>query len=330
MPEARKGSFTRRETEPVLSKLGSGNGTGLETPLRSPVMSESMTATTPKALKSTLSISLEHLASIRSNLLSAWAKRNSQTTELEETAAERQAELDGGTITDLPNGPTSPRYGEGFTPNTLHGIENKRAPRKMHKLHRSVGGKLRELLSSSGSSRDLISADRGERSLRLSQDSGQTARPVSIVSTNRPISLVSSPPSMSDPLLQTPAQMPSVATPARRPSTTSPRPSIQPRHSMHATRASEYVSPFLASQAQAGNLPLPFDSSPDLRSSLKSPVQGTRLGGVGGLGAGGDEDERREEVGRKKEGVLWGAGVWEGLTRAPTKAKWESKSIDPG
>ncbi|UOH84167.1 hypothetical protein LQV05_000961 [Cryptococcus neoformans] len=48
------------------------------------------------------------------------------------------------------------------------------------------------------------------------------------------------------------------------------------------------------------------------------------VGGVGGLGAGGDEDELREEAGRKKEGVLWGLGTWEGLTKGSgSKGKWE-------
>lgn len=51
---------------------------------------------------------------------------------------------------------------------------------------------------------------------------------------------------------------------------------------------------------------------------------GMGVGGVGGLGAGGDEDELREEAGRKKEGVLWGLGTWEGLTKGSgSKGKWE-------
>ncbi|ODN79614.1 hypothetical protein L202_03557 [Cryptococcus amylolentus CBS 6039] len=107
-------------------------------------------------------------------------------------------------------------------------------------------------------------------------------------------------------------------------------------------------------------LPSPFESSPDLRlgisseklrhsmdssrplnfgpsptPSLTQPEQSAiglghptgasiGVGGVGGLGAGGDEDEQREEAGRKKEGVLWGMGTWEGLNKgAGGKGKWE-------
>ncbi len=40
----------------------------------------------------------------------------------------------------------------------------------------------------------------------------------------------------------------------------------------------------------------------------------------------GDEDDKREEVGRKKEGVLWGAGNWAAVNKAGGRGKWESES----
>jgi hypothetical protein len=102
---------------------------------------------------------------------------------------------------------------------------------------------------------------------------------------------------------------------------------------MHATSTPEYVTPFMASQV-AVNIPT-FDSSPDPRLRMRShPAntdqdvpRSTTVGGVGGLGTGGDEDERREEAGRKKEGVLWGAGTWEGVGKGGGKSKWESEYI---
>lgn len=276
-----------------------------------------------------MSNSLAQLASIRGDLLRGWAKRNSQTTELEEVATERQAEMEGGTIPELP----SPRWSDNTSRYTSANGSDPKRNRKMHKLHRSVGGRLRDFLSSSGSSSSLVNDERvhtGERTSRASFDGPfrrpEPPRPVppAKTSTTGPIL------HKLDDVENKPSSSLANPTP-RRPSTTSLRPSLQPRHSMHATRAPEYVSPFMASQVAVA--PLPFESSPDLRLGVRSypttadpdTPRSSGVGGVGGLGAGGDEDEQREEAGRKKEGVLWGAGTWESLGKQAGKGKWESK-----
>jgi hypothetical protein len=97
---------------------------------------------------------------------------------------------------------------------------------------------------------------------------------------------------------------------------------------MHSSRSQDYVSPFLAAETAVQSSDV-FTSSVDMRARMKSLPVPTRpvlkVGGVGGLGAGGDEDEQREGAGRKKEGVLWGIGAWEGLSKGPSRNKWESK-----
>ena len=232
-----------------LSKLGDETFEVIKTP-------------TSALLKSSMSTSLGHLADIRAELLQAWAARNQQTTLLEEAASRQGESSEGYTMVDM-----------AMTPVSSQGIENKKKP-KMHKLHRSVGGRLRDLMSSSGSRVSLsdISAD---RMARMSLDS----KAVDVEGPSR-VRLQSSP---------TPAAPPAL----------SPR---------------TVESPYLP-----GNT---VESSPDLRM----PSAPSRVGGVGGLGAGGDEDEQREEAGRKKEGVLWGTGTWEELSKAPGKGKFESEA----
>jgi hypothetical protein len=79
------------------------------------------------------------------------------------------------------------------------------------------------------------------------------------------------------------------------------RPPLPSRHSIQLTPGS-YTSPFA-------------DESPK-----------TTWGGVGGVQGKGDEDSQRIQAGRKKEGVLWGAGAWEGVGGAgKERARWESK-----
>lgn len=325
-PELRRQSFTRRGTESTIR--GPSQGPNQEIQL-GPRANDSASPST-KVLKVTLSSSLSQLATIRTDLLNAWAKRNRQTTSLEDIAAERQAEID----VLSPDLHPSARWGEAVsTPISSSGIEHKKV-KKMHKLHKSVGGKLRDLLSSSASSTSLVTAEKSDRLSRASIDIPSSreaaARSTPLQTARLSNNALMSSPIESDTILKTPNPGPPPPIPVRRPSTTSSRPSLQPRHSMHATRMQEYVSPFIA--AQASDEPfLISESSPDLRLRIESldnpgPLV-SRLGGVGGLGAGGDEDEKREQVGRKKEGVLWGTGVWEGLTsRIPSKGKWESKS----
>ncbi|WWD21573.1 hypothetical protein CI109_106059 [Kwoniella shandongensis] len=311
-----------------------------------------------ETLKESLSSSLSQLAKTRSDLLHAWAKRNHQTTLLEDETARRQQELEASWSED----PLSPKQGyaggNAMIPVSSEGPDYKKA--KKHKIHRSVGGRLREFLTPSTSSHALASqANSGERLSRVSLDGGYTrgefSQPAPIrrrtddgsttptqlgaeklpthrelpTSRDRPSSMYtnSAPAEMSTPPLP----------PPRQTSLVSPRPSLPSRHSVQMPNGVDYISPFIASGGDYV-VSSPVTHSPDLtvpvekehsrhsidvaRVGVGRPVMG--IGGVGGLGAGGDEDERREEAGRKKEGVLWGMGSWEGLSKSGSgKGKWE-------
>ncbi len=276
-------------------------------PLKPPESSTSRTA----GLKSSLTDSLTRLAQIRSHLLHAWTLRNRQTTMLEDEASRIQADLDGHTL-DSP----AERSNWMYTGISSSGVEHK--PAKNHKNHRSVGGRLRDLLSSSGSSTSLAAIDNTDRSARMSLDVACGRRDSVVARTPRSIpeqtlseeddvdtTTAPTSPTDNEPASQSfpfPSSTPFV--PAKN---TSAPPSLPSRHSVHVPQA-----PFL---------PLAVDASSDLRSAP------ARFGGVGGLDGTGDEDAKREEVGRRREGVLWGAGTWEGMTKPGGKGKWESTSL---
>lgn len=280
----------------------------------------------PRQMKAELSTSLARLSDTRSSLLSAWVIRDQQTIALEEDAAGKQADLEGSAV--------STKSAEiASTPISSAGIEHKK-PRKMHKLHRSVGGRLRDLLSSSSSSHHLSTSasgsngtPMGDRKARASFDGG-FVRP----DTSRLAPALRTIPS-SGSLKQSisTAKLDSTSnptTPTAFSGTPASRPPMSNRHSMHSSRSQDYVSPFLSVDT-AGQSADMLSSSVDMRARMKSLPVPTRpvlkVGGVGGLGAGGDEDEQREEAGRKKEGVLWGIGAWEGLSKGPSRNKWESE-----
>lgn len=46
----------------------------------------------------------------------------------------------------------------------------------------------------------------------------------------------------------------------------------------------------------------------------------------GASAAAETDEEQRDLVGRKKEGVLWGTGAWEVLDKQGGKGKWERES----
>lgn len=104
------------------------------------------------------------------------------------------------------------------------------------------------------------------------------------------------------------------------------RPGLPSRHSVQLPRGN-YVSPLIASSGYSS-----YESTPDLRlSSIQHDTSNprgvglsTEIPGASGATAAGDEDDMRVEVGRKKEGVLWGAGSWEGVaSKGGGKGKWE-------
>ncbi|WRT64682.1 uncharacterized protein IL334_001616 [Kwoniella shivajii] len=313
----------------------------------------STSSSSKEHLKSTLSVSLTQLANIRSELLQVWAERNYQTQLLEDEIIQRQGELGVSSPEEI----TSSRFSEihgghnAMTPVSSAGIEHKKG-KKMHKVHRSVGGRLRDFLNPSMSSNNLAAMQAGvgtgsgsnERVSRMSLDGGygrgelSAPAPIRRKTTEESITTPTQPsteklptnPQTSTPKLPLSFETPPLP-PTVPPKENSPRPRLPSRHSVQMPTGVDYVSPFIASNQYPVPI-IPFDASPDLRSSglreqlPRHSIDGGRpsVGGVGGLGAGGDEDERREEAGRKKEGVLWGLGSWEGLNKGGGgKGKWE-------
>ncbi|KAK4683513.1 hypothetical protein P7C73_g6735, partial [Tremellales sp. Uapishka_1] len=240
-------------------------------------------------MKSTLTTSLTQLSQTRAELLQSWALRNAHNIRLEELASSTPSD-------DTESGRCSPRFQTEFqTPVGSNGIEHK--GKMKHRIQRSVGGRLRDFLSNSPSSTSLtnMNNDRGTSSptsSRMSLDGYQrpyTSRvmdptfssPTPIPDRSPYVNLGRDSPS---PLISRGVPFPISS------STISRRPSLPARHSTTIPQG-QYVSPFL-----------PFESSPNL--SLDTVNE--KFGGVGGINGTGDEDEQREEVGRKKEGVLWG------------------------
>ncbi|KAK8847482.1 hypothetical protein IAR55_005340 [Kwoniella newhampshirensis] len=311
-------------------------------------------------IKTSLSSSLSQLAKTRSDLLHAWAERTNQTALLENEATRRQQDLEVA-WTEEPDSP-KPAYGGGnaMTPVCSAGVEHKKA--KKHKIHRSVGGRLKEFLALSTSSHALATQGNvSGRSSRMSLDVGYTrgeySEPAPIrrrtedgsttpnqpsltsVTTQHPFSTaagVETGQSTSTYTNSAPAGISTPPLPPPKQSSSSPRPSLPSRHSVQMPNGLDYISPFIASGKYPSPVPLVIASDIESSAERERPrhsidVAGVGvgrptigLGGVGGLGAGGDEDERREEAGRKKEGVLWGLGSWEGLSKGSSgKGKWE-------
>jgi hypothetical protein len=235
---------------------------GLDTPVRLLSRPDRPVST----LKATLGESLAQMATIRSELLHSWGLRNAQQHLLENEVQRQDGEAE-----------PSPVIGGWTGPVSSSGIESKKPQRKMHKIHRSVGGKLRDLLSSSNSSANLALGS-GDRGSRTSFDYGQP------ITKGIPRPRTESVPEHSI-IESTPLPM--------------PRPPLATRHSVQLDHEYRY--------------------SPDLGERTEI------FAGVGGFSGVGDEDEVREQVGRKNEGVLWTPGTWEGLNKSNPKAKWESK-----
>lgn len=170
-------------------------------------------------------------------------------------------------------------------------------PHKAPKKRRSVGGRLRDFLVPSASSSALAVVSSGdERRSRGSFDlsalrSNKEERPKWTQQASSNGSSTFRTPPMDGSVIQE----------------TSPietRPSLPSRHSIQLTPGS-YTSLYNDEPAKM------------------------KWGGVGGIQGEGDEDSERMQAGRKKEGVLWGAGAWEGLGgQGRERAKWESASPD--
>lgn len=324
---------TRKESIGGMDEaFGSTPSLILQTPKQ-----KSSPPTATNRLKDEVAQSLCKLAGIRVDLLDGWAKRNDQTTRLEDEAhrllvvSENKA-TSGSVGSRAHDKPLSPTIPFSSTPISSSAVGYKKNGR-MHKLHKSVGGKLRDLLSSGGSSRDLngiISSGRngylgGDRSNRNSFD-------VSVLSGRKEM--------MRDdvgevelPLPAMPSSAPSGPTirVVSRPVTADPlpyrRPSLQSRHSIQITP--DPNTPFLV---DPDLFPLPALSSNKIsppkidgalrRSSRSDEGAGSLNGSRGNGGMILDHEDNRENVERKKEGVLWGAGTWEEVGKGG-KMKWE-------
>ena len=237
--------------------------------------------TVPEAerMRATLSESLVQLGQVRLDLLTAWAMREKQTTELEQMAAGVDPPDSGGSMPSDDYLHPHTNIPAQISTSPSAGIEHRR-PKRIHKIQKSVlGGKLRDLLNPSASSINLANIADGtpNRTTRMSLDSA--TRPV--------------------------LGLPNADTPGRAPGLK--------RRSLHAGAVTSDQLPSIES------VPV------GLADTTPSKSYHGGVGGVGGLDGAGDEDAQREEVGRKKEGVLWGAGTWEGLSKAGGKSKWESE-----
>lgn len=282
---------------------------GLDTPVH--ILSRADRPTLTSTLKDVLADSLAQMAVIREDLLHCWGLRNAQQHLLEGEAQRKQAEADGTwNVVDMP--PTTPNPQTGTTgwtgPVSSAGIESKRPQRRMHKIHRSVGGKLRDLLTSSSSSHSLAMgvSDRGSRT---SFDYGQP------ISRGIPRPRTESVPEHT---IAVSASTPAISTPFPPMPTSTTRPILTTRHSVQLERGEAYVSPI--------NRQVEVFVSPDPGLGERTEI----FAGVGGFRGTGDEDEIREQVGRKNEGVLWTTGSWDALGKSSSKAKWESESTSGG
>lgn len=291
-------------------------------------------------MRESLSVSLARLAGIRGELLDRWDMRNDQTNRLDV--------LTGRASVDVPSSARdrdqaqSPSSLIQTTPISSSGIEHRdsREHRKhrIHKIQKSVGGRLRDLLGSGSSSKDLASLERGhgsayglssglggERSNRNSFDVSVLARPGAIgragggQAIQEEVDGEGAEGTKSSPL------------PSIEPQSMPTRPVFPSRRSMNL---SPTEAPFIVDSSL---FPLAPAMSQEPRSSISSQASSTEPVGkvekdVGaGLGSGlpgrgavqaRQAMEELDDVGRKKEGVLWGGGTWEDVGKQG-KTKWE-------
>ena len=299
-------------------------------------------------MREEISVSLARLSGLRGDLLDRWDLRNEQTNKLEAAA-------ESGTIASVGPGRSSvdvssATRGSAQSPNSLlrttpvssSGIEYREGHHRRHRIHKiqkSVGGRLRDLLGSGSSSRDLASLEKGggsERSKRNSFDVSVLARPGAIsreklgggqaILEEGEVSIVPGiDGTKSSPL------------PSLESSSMPTRPVFPSRRSMNL---SSTEVPFLVDSSLFPIGPPSSSHGQELRSSISSqgssaaPVHTSEAGlglglptrreGGGHLAVGQQkqEVEELEEVGRKKEGVLWGGGTWEDVGRQG-KTRWE-------
>lgn len=322
----------------------------------SPIDERSRAPMLPKsaALKSTIASNLARLADMRVELLQGWSVRNASTTRLEMVARSNAHLPNSASSATLSLPPT--RSSGATSPGVTSPVEHKHhRSGKMHKIQLSVGGKLRELLSPGSGpgghhhvrhkrapspAHPRASSDDAFRTegAGIRRNVQSSPGPESVETPWSPLPLIGTgmppPPSTSGLMLS-----PTLTDDTFR------RRSIPSRHSTPATspRPDSVIDGYPAAALSRDLFPLGPAGSPEIIQSgqftraseigLMAPRRSVsaesrrpedRIMGVGGVNGAADEDERREAVGRKREGVLWGAGVWEELGRVGGKLKWES------
>lgn len=312
---------------------------------------------TPPDMREDISVSLARLAGLRVDLLDRWDMRNDQTNRLEAATGAGAGQNAGRASMDAPSSAResaqSPTSLLQTTPVSSSGIEHREAHHRKHRIHRiqkSMGGRLRDLLGSGSSSRDLASLEKGSK--RTGDSSNRNSFDVSVLA--RPGAIGAEKPAGGR-IMEEDHQgagidgTKSSPLPALEAHSMPTRPIFPSRRSMNLSPTD---IPFLV-DSSLFPLALPSEAagaSQDLRSSVSSHASSvaptpaatamTREEEAGlGLGlpsrAGGrhapvvmpdllqrQDVEELDEVGRKKEGVLWGGGTWEEVGRHG-KTKWE-------
>ncbi|KLT42969.1 hypothetical protein CC85DRAFT_284926 [Cutaneotrichosporon oleaginosum] len=292
-----------------------------ETPVRLLLRDDDSVRGSHEALSRTLSLSLAHLVNVRGDLLRGWAAREEQTTLLEESARRLQGVANAAPVPQHHLAPSSSFPDPPTTPVT---------PTARDKPKKRIGGKIRGLFSSASTvtmpslaerAPPVSSSNLAQIASRKSVDLSKIADAgISHISDPRLISTTSSQATSS----ARAAEQASIRDTASAFPMPPPRPArADGRQSVDARRSFPIPpgrGPFVAVDEA-----MPTPSTPSSRSKVladtAAKLNGVQVGGVGGLD--GTEDEQRELVGRKKEGVLWGTGSWEALDRDPGRSKWE-------
>ena len=302
-------------------------------------------------MREEMSVSLARLAGLRGELLDRWDMRNDQTNRLEAQADPGRVSVDALSISREPV--QSPNSILQRTPVSSSGIEHREAPQhhrrhRIHKIQKSVGGKLRDLLGSGSSSKDLAALERGsERSNRNSFDVSVLTRPYVGANGGRDGGLAG-PAILEETDVHAAGGAGGVDGTKSSPlpaieSTSMPsRPAFPARRSMNL---SPTEVPFLVDSSLFPLAPPSLIAEPRSFVSSQASSNGASMperevAGVAGPGTGlglglpsrtavpvrmqpqSQQVEELEDVGRKREGVLWGGGTWEDVGRQG-KTRWE-------
>lgn len=294
-----------------------------ETPVRLLLRDDDGVRVSHEALSRTLSLSLAHLVNVRGDLLRGWAAREEQTTQLEDAARRLQG---AASAAPAPQHQHTPSASVPDTPIASATLTAREKPKKR------IGGKIRGLFSSSSSAAmpplaerapPVSSSNLAQMASRKSVDVSNVADAgISHISDPRLISTTSSQANSSvraaehASIRDTASAFPM---PPPRPARADGRQSVDVRRSIPIPAGR---GPFVAADEAMPSTPIAGRASrAKVLADTAAKLNGVQVGGVGGLD--GTEDEQREQVGRKKEGVLWGTGSWEALDRDPGRVKWE-------